>query len=274
MKITGKDLTNLPKLSSRVRMLTYSNGGVAYVCKRECSGIQNNPNKRCGFPPVNRNEPMIKTAFKRTLNKKFNEILELDLDNDRCLSLTLTIRSKEYNTYEKISDRFKHFTNGVRFGKKAGGTYLGNVRFIEVQEKGFFHIHCLLFFDTDNIKLGWKDLHRMWGWGYVKVKTVYYFIGLLDYLTNYKDGAENPSDSKFTRYPKGARTILIMPNLPKAKDKTIDITDEEYAALLRDKNVIGHLKIHRYYDRTTGRIRTHIDKMALIKMPTKKGEYG
>lgn len=271
MKIIDKNFSESPNLSGRVQKITYSNGGSAYVFKKESSDIQHNPNRRPGFPPVNRSEPMTKTAYRRTLNRNFSKLIELDLDNDKCLSLTLTIRSEEYNTYEKISDRFKHFTNEVRFSKKVGNSYVGAVRFIEVQEKGFFHIHALIVFDTSNINLKWKHLHRMWGWGYVKVKTVYYFIGLIDYLTNPKHGTENDHSNKFTRYPKSVKVIYISPNLPRGKSETIDITAEECAALVGDERVIGHIKVHKYYDLVTQRVRTCIDKMVLIQQTQKRG---
>lgn len=271
MKIIGKDLAKLPMTSGRAKKITYLNGCFAYVFEKVSSNIQNNPKRRHGFPPVNRDEPMSKASYKQMLNRNFSKLIELDLDNNKCFSLTLTIRSEEHNTYQKISDRFKYFTNCVRFSKKVDNSYLGAVRFIEVQEKGFFHIHCILVFDTKNIKLTWKDLHRMWDWGFVKVKNIYYLTGLIDYLTNPKHGAKNDQTNKFTRYPKSVKVIYICPNLPKGKTEIIDIPAEQYFELVNDENCFGHIKFHKYFDPITQKIRVCIDKSVLVQIPQKRG---
>ena len=214
---------------------------------------------------------MTKAAYRRTLNRNFEKLIELDVFNERSLFLTLTIREEQYNTYEKICDRFKVFTNKVRFNKAVGNSYVGAVRFIEVQEKGFFHIHAILVFNTADIRLTWKDLHRMWGWGFVKVKKVYDFSGLIDYLTNYKQGSESVFNGNFTRYPKGAKVIYISPNLPKAKSENMTITAQECAALVQDENTVGHIKIHKYYDSACRRVQLAVDKMVLVQILKKGG---
>ena len=272
MKITKSNLTSMSIDANQVRKITYSDGGAAYVFKKARTNAQNALTPRRIFPPVNRNEPMTKTAYKRTLNRYFERLIELDLQSEKCLAVTLTIRSDEYNTYEKICERFKYFTNEVRGSKKVGGSYVGTVRFIEVQEKGFFHIHCILVFDNENIKLTWKDLFRMWGWGYIKVKPVYYLIGLIDYLTNIKHGVDSNPNNKFTRYPKGAKIIYISPNLPKCKCETIPITAEECAELIGGGKYIGHLKSHAYLDIKTQKVRFSIDKMVLVQILNKEVE--
>lgn len=266
-------INNLEKLSTfleQVRKITYADGGAAYVFKKPKQNALNKPTPRRSFPPVNRNEPMTKTAYRRTLNRYFERLIELDLAKEKCLFLTLTICSEKYNTYDQISNRFKDFINKVRFSKKVGNSYIGTVRFIEVQEKGFFHIHCILVFDNENINLTWKDLRRMWGWGYVRVRTVNYLIGLFDYLTNPKHGIEN--DGKFTRYPKGARVIYITPNLPKCNSENVDLSIEECAALIQSNDYIGQAKIHKYIDTVTNRVRSCIDKMVLVQILNKEVE--
>lgn len=270
MILSTNQLTNVQVHSGQVRKITYADGGTAYVFKKARTSVHIALTRRRSFPPVNRNEPMTKSAYRRTLNRYFERLIELDLEKEKCLFLTLTICRKEYNSYEKISDRFKCFTNNVRFSNKVSNSYLGAVRFIEVQQQGFFHVHCVLVFNTNNIKLTWKDLHRMWGWGYVKVKPVYDYLGLIDYLTNPKHGVENEESDKFTRYPKGARVIYISPNLPKCKCENISITAEECVALLQNGEHVGHLKIHKYFDKVSQSVKIHIDKMALIQLFEKR----
>lgn len=271
MKITGKNLIKLAIPNGQVRKVTYANGGAAYVFKKASLGVQNNLTRRHSFPLVKRSEPMTKTAYRRTLNRNFEKLIELDIINEKCLFLTLTIRDEKYNTYEKISDRFKHFTNEVRTSKKVGDSYVGTARFIEVQKKGFYHVHCIIVFDTADIKLTWKDLHRMWGWGFVKVAAVYGFNGLIDYLTNLKCGVQSEQNDKFTRYPKGARVIFISPNLPRGKSETVNMTAEEYASLISDEKCFGHFKGHKYYDTETKKTQLCIDKMVLVQMLEKRG---
>lgn len=271
MLITKKQLNTTKMQTCNARKIIYSDGRTAYVFKKDCTTVQNNLTRQNGFPPVNRNEPMTKAAYRRTLNRNFEKLIELDVFNERSLFLTLTIREEQYNTYEKICDRFKVFTNKVRFNKAVGNSYIGAVRFIEVQEKGFFHIHAILVFNTADIRLTWKDLHRMWGWGFVKVKKVYDFSGLIDYLTNNKQGSESVFNGNFTRYPKGAKVIYISPNLPKATSENISITAQECAALVQDENTVGHIKIHKYYDSACRRVRLAVDKMVLIQILKKGG---
>lgn len=264
MKIVVENFNTPPTLGGQVRKITYSDGSTAYVFKKVNKHVLNASTRWQGFPLVNRNEPMTKEAYKRTLNRYFERLIELDLAKKKCLFLTLTIRNEKYNTYEKICDRFKDFTNKVRFNKRVDNSYVGVVRFIEVQQKGFFHVHCILVFDREPVKLTWKVLRRIWGWGYVKVKSVNYLIGLFDYLTNSKHSTENAG--KFTRYPKGARVIYITPNLPKSKSENIELSFEECAALIQKKDYIGQIKIHKYFDIATQSVRSCIDKMVLIQI--------
>lgn len=273
MQITKSDLKSMSMSAGEVRKITYSGGGVAYVFKKKtvCDSLYKGATTRKKFPPVNRNEPMTKASYRRTLNRNFEKLLESDLAPEQCLFLTLTINSEAHNSYEQICGRFKDFTNKVRFGKKVGDSYLGAVRFIEVQEKGFFHIHAILVFNTADIRLTWKDLHRMWGWGFVKVKPIYNFYGLYDYLTNYKQGSKSVFDGKFTRYPKGAKIIYISPNLPKAKSENVPITVQECISLMQDENTVGHIKVHKYYDSEFHRVRPAIDKMVLVQILKKGG---
>ncbi len=268
MEYFKKDLGKFQTRLEQVRKITYADGGVAYVLKKAGSGVQNALTRRRSFPPVNRNEPMTQTAFRRTLNRYYERLVELDLEKEKCLFLTLTICNEKYNDYEKICDRFKVFTNNIKSNHKVGNSYVGAARFVEVQQKGFFHIHCIVVFNVKNIGLTWKDLRRMWGWGYVKVKTVNNLLGLFDYLTNPKHGTENYGN--FTRYPKGARVIVISPNLPKCKSENITISSEEFAALVQSEKCIGHLKIHKYFDTNTQKVCTAIDKMILVQIIQKE----
>ncbi len=269
MKLPKQKLFNAQKQAQPVRKITYTDGGTAYVFKKANTCVHNNLTRRHNFSPVNRNEPMTKTAYKRTLHRYFERLIELDLEKEKCLFLTLTICDEKYNSYSKISGRFKHFIYEIR--SKVGNSYVGTIRFIEVQQKGFFHIHCVLIFNSKNINLTWRELHKIWGLGYVKIKPVNYLIGLFDYLTNQKHNAKKEDNNKFTRYPKGAKVIYISPNLPKCKSETISISVEECSALIRNEECIGHLKIHKYFDTETQKIRVCIDKMVLVQIFQKGG---
>ncbi|MBO5229612.1 MAG: hypothetical protein J6B20_02345 [Clostridia bacterium] len=209
---------------------------------------------------------MTKAAFKKTLNRYFERLCELDLDNEKCLYVTLTISDTKYNSYDLVCSRFKYFVNLVK--DKVQDGYVGVIRFVEVQAKGFFHIHCILVFNCRNINLTWRDFHKFWGWGYVRVQPVKNRFGLFDYSTNQKHGAKNDND-KFTRYPKGAKIVYISPNLPKLKGKFISTLSSEYAGLLKDSDCI-HTKSHKYIETSTKQVRTRIDRFVLVKNKPKK----
>lgn len=270
MKILKDDLKNLAVVG-KVQKFTYTDGNEAWVLKRDAVCL-NKPSTLCAkFPPINRNEPMTKAAYRRTLNRYFEKLIELDLQREKCLFLTLTIKDEKYNTYNQVSEQFNSFTDKVRFSKKVCDSYIGTIRFIEIQAKGFYHIHCVLVFSKSDIQLTWKDLHRMWGWGFVKVKYIYDFVGLMDYLTNAKIGSNSLIESKFTRYPKGARVIYVSPNLPKAKSIMTELSVEDCGRLFEDDNSIGHIKFHKYFDPITHRVRCRVDKMLIIKNLLKGG---
>lgn len=85
MLITKKQLNITKMRTCNARKITYSDGRTAYVFKKDCTTVQNNLTRRNGFPPVNRNEPMTKAAYRRTLNRNFEKLIELDVFNERSL---------------------------------------------------------------------------------------------------------------------------------------------------------------------------------------------
>lgn len=265
MKCKSKSLSITAGNFSYARIYQHSDGSVVCVSKRGSGRISRTSKRGGRFPPVNRNEPMTKAAFKKTLNRYFERLCELDLDNEKCLYVTLTISNAKYNSYDLICSRFKYFVNLVK--DKVQDDYVGVMRFVEMQAKGFFHIHCILVFKRKNINLSWRDFHKFWGWGYVRVQPVKNRFGLFDYSTNKKHGAEN--DDKFTRYPKGAKIIYISPNLPKSKGEFISTISSEYTELLNDSDYV-HAKTHKYIETNTNQVRTRIDRFVLVKNKPKK----
>lgn len=261
--ITKDALTGSVKYAIPAKEITYSNGRKAIVCKKVINGATSPIKKRGRCPSVNRKEPMTKIAYKRTLNRNFDRLFELDLIDQNCRFVSLTISEEKYNIYNKVSKRFKHFIGEVR--ERVKNHYIGTARFIELQENGFFHIHCILVFDCNNIDLTCEDFCKMWGWGLVDMKQVTDRFGLIDYLTNIKHDLEIGNSEKFTRYPKSARPIYISPNLPRAKSKNILLTPEEYSALQNSEDCEVYVKLHQYYDPTTQKVRNSIDKKVIIK---------
>lgn len=265
MKYQSENLPVKAGAFRQARIYEYLDGSVVAVPKRSTRPVGRPTEMRGRFPPVKRNEPMTKAAFRKTLNRYFERLYELDLEDEKCRFVTLTISKTKYNSYDKICGRFKHFIYWVR--EKVKDSYVGVVRFIEIQEKGFFHIHCILVFDSEDIKLTWRDLYQMWGWGFVKVKPVNERFGLIDYLTNQKHSVSQGNGDIFTRYPKGARIIYISPNLPKARNEHVSISSDDYTALLKNAQCV-HAKVHKYIERGTKKVRTKIDRIVLVK--TKK----
>ena len=154
--ITKDALTGSVKYAIPAKEITYSNGRKAIVGKKVINGAKSPIKKRGRCPPVNRNEPMTKKALKRTKNHNFGRLFELDLINQNCRFVSLTICKEKYNIYNKVSKRFKHFIGEVR--EKVKNHFIGTARFIELQKNGFFHIHCILVFDSKNIDLTCEDL--------------------------------------------------------------------------------------------------------------------
>ena len=267
MKNQSKNLPIAVGNFKQVQIYAYSDGSVVAIPKRGHSRISKPTKMRGRFPPVNCNESMTNAALRKTLNRSFERLFELDLEDEKCWFVTLTISKEKHNSYDKICNRYSHFIGLLR--ERVKDFYVGAVRFIEVQEKGFFHIHCILVFDRENIKLTWRDCYKMWGWGYVNIKTVTDRFGLIDYLTNIKHSAGNWQGNKFTRYPKRARVIYIDPNLPKSKSEYVYMSPEEYSALLQDSQC-AHLKTHKYYDRNTKRVCSRIDKIVFVRRPKNK----
>ena len=257
-----------PKMPERVIKLTYSDGRTSFIFRKYYQTENLAARKINKSPPIKTNEPMTKSAYIRTLNRYFEKLIELDLNEENCLFLTLTISDAKHNSYKAISTRFKAFTNKVRFSKKFSESYVGAIRFIEVQRKGFFHIHCVLVFNRQLIKIPWKTLWRMWGWGYIKVKQVNYLIGLFDYLTNAKHGVDDLS--KFTLYAKRSKIIYISPNIPKCKSENIEMSIEKCALLFKDDRYIGQAKVHKYFDNVNQCVKTSIDKMVLVQIKTRR----
>ncbi len=263
MKVKRENLTIEVQNAGQVQILTYSDGRTAIVCKKANKGIKTAIKCRGRCPPVNRNENMTTEALKRTLNRYFERVFELDLDDEKCRFVSLTISKEKHNSYSKICERFKHFIGEVR--EKTKNHYIGTVRFIELQKNGSFHIHCILVFDCKGINLSDETLQKMWGWGFVEDKAIYDRFGLLDYLTNIKHSLGNKDNSKFTLYPKGARIIYISPNLPKIKNKICSLSPEELLAFSKEMEFEWHIKTHQYFDPKTKKVSTCIDKKILIQ---------
>lgn len=249
---------------------TYSDGSVATVCKKIHRYSKKYINLKNRPPTVNRNEPMTKMALKRTLNRYFEKLFELDLENEKCRFLTLTISKEKYNNYKKICERFKYFIGEVREQTKK--YYLGMIRFIELQQNGFFHIHCILVFNSKNFNFTSKELQKIWGWGLVDIKTIKDRFGLFDYLTNLKHSATFGTSNEFTRYPKGARIIYISPQLSRSKFENISLSSDKFARLPNMAKFEEYTKVHQYFDPITQKVRTCIDRKILIKKNSKEAE--
>ena len=244
------------------KQFTYSDGAVATLCKnvrrrsKKIVKVRNRP------PPVNRNEPMTKVALKRTLNRYFERLFELDINNNNCLFVTLTISSQNDNKYQRVSGLFKRFIGGIR--GLAKNSYIGTFRSIELQRNGFFHIHCVLIFDKENNVLSSSDIESLWKWGLIEVKAVKDRFGLFDYFTNIKHDLENGKDEIFTKYPKGARIIYISPNLPKCSTNNSAVPQE------LSNDCEAHIKSHQFYDSNSNKMRTKIDKLVLIEKNSRR----
>ena len=270
---TQKELCKIVLPLGEVEMITPTNGAPIFICKRNTGVcVSSRPKlKKVRAPPLrDYSMPMTMSAYKKMLNRKFREIIRLDLEIDKCRFITFSISDKKYNSYQLLSDRFKYAINSIK--EKFKGMYVGRIRVFEVHESGFLHIHCVLVFNTDKIKLSGKDLFKIWKCGYVYFEKVYDLAGLADYLTNLKNPPIDKANPKITVFKKGAKIIDISPNLPKSISEISNSEDVRFLRVFHDNNSTVHIKAHSYYDHLNQKLHSRIDQLLFIENETKKEE--
>lgn len=129
-----------------------------------------------GFPPVNRNEPMTKAAYRRTLNRNFEKLIELDVFNERSLFWRWLFVRSSTTLMKKSATDSKCLPTRYGSIKRLDNSYIGAVRFIEVQEKGFFqHSRNSLLFNTADIRWRGKTFTVCGAGDLIKVKKSLWF---------------------------------------------------------------------------------------------------
>ena len=134
MRVYKTKLTNFNTNFDDTTQFTYSDGRVATICKNDRTSFQKVKISKGRPPPVNRDEPMRKAALKRTLNRYFERLFELDINDNNCLFVTLTISRQKDNDYKKVSGLFKRFIGEIRGRVK--NSYIGTFRSIELKKNG------------------------------------------------------------------------------------------------------------------------------------------
>lgn len=174
-------------------------------------------------PVINYEEKMWANAYCKTLKRKYRELVELDLDANKCKHVTLTIGDEKYNDYNIILKSFGSFMQRIRRYAKKNSNSVKVIRFVEIQnESRYFHIHIILVFSDKPPALLRQKVYDYWDLGSVDIDNVYEIEGLFQYLTNPKEGAFDKDNKKLTLFPKAAQIIHIGRGLPKASVEEIN----------------------------------------------------
>jgi len=246
---------------SKAKLIQKENGSVLVLYKMIPAFLK--AAKPCGRIAVNRSENMRTSAYHRTINRKGESLAELDLNQDNCIFITLTISHEKYNNYVTMLNAFGNFMQYINRYTKEKNNQVRMIRGIEVQRKsGFFHIHTVLEFMDKPPTLSHKRLRSYWTLGAVhrnlKVD-VYDIEGLLQYLTKFKAGSLKKDQKFLTYFPKGAQIIYIDKRLKKAKVSEYDL--KSAAAHIEANSPKIFSRYHIYRGKDDGKLHTVIDKI-------------
>lgn len=118
--------------------------------------------------------------------KKLRDLINANTErpeNIRWITLTYAENMKDperlYKDYEKFWKRFKRFT------QKYFSLIPEYITAAEPQARGAWHLHCLFIFSDKAPFISNEDLKRLWGQGFVSIKTVKNVDNLGVYLNAY-----------------------------------------------------------------------------------------
>lgn len=224
-----------------------------------------------GRKQIDYSQPMTRQAYARTLNRYYDKLLCLDLDEKNCMSVTLTLADEKYNTYAKIIKEYKKFKQKMdRYAWKHGKNTVKEVRAIEVQKNTLhYHVHAVFVFEHLPPAIDEETLTEMWGLGSTHIAEVVYDAdGLFNYLTQQKVASFDFNKAGYTRFPKGANIISMSRGLPKAVVRKVDMSLRQICDTLNTALDDGTGKLmtksHKYKDAITGELKEAIDRRYLF----------
>lgn len=136
-----------------------------------------------------------------SLRKTFNRLRELINTNfngqPNELFFTLTYRGElQTRDTERVYNDFKNFMKRLKYKYKKTST-LDYINIIEPHASGNFHMHVLVRFnDLKTVYIPNEDLAKIWGNGYVTVRSLKNVDNIGAYLSAYFTDLEVPDDFK------------------------------------------------------------------------------
>lgn len=198
--------------------------------------------------------------LKRNYKKLFDK--ELFMDNPYFFTLTTSNYISVKDLLKKLHNFFVNLNR--HFGK------FEYLRTIEYNRSRLLHLHLLVCFYNKPVELnGFYVEKHLWKLGFVCVREVSSFMGVIEYLTTYKKNNLQPLTKRYTLFSKGTKIISMSKNFiigkKEYKEYTIDIN--HYNKIINDTQDIekyGGFKredFHHYFDEENQESKKCIDRI-------------
>ena len=191
-------------------------------------------------------------SVRKSLNKLCDIINANTTDLSRCRFVTLTY-AENMTDLDKLDQDWENFRKKVR--RKWGD--FEYVKITEPQGRGAWHLHIIMIFGDKAPYISNNDLYKVWGKGYVSVKSMggvdfgkYFTMSLRDMSVSEADKAEIKTDGKklsrnkqyikgarLELYPSGIRIYNCSKGIVRPKKKTMTKTQAD--SLVKDMKEIG-----------------------------------
>ncbi len=260
-------------MENKIKMVVYDDNSILIdthpykqsKTKRTILPSRNPRNSSNKPPPKYMTKRSYNAILKKTHKRLFGKIL--NINNPYWITFTLNNANKHLDEKE-ISQEFHKFIMCVsyHFGKPA------YIRAIEYQNKSGLrlHIHALLSFKDKpkGFNRSYVKKH-LWKLGNVKIKLAYDCMGLIEYITIFKEQNINPTDKNFTNFIRGSKIISMSNDFiigQQPSNETL-IDKETLTAILNQVNELedNGLRVrvnqHYFYNDNTQQIQCCIDNV-------------
>ena len=198
------------------------------------------------------------------LKRHYKKLFDKELFRDNPYFFTLTINN--YMSTKDLLKKLHNFFVGLNrhFGK------FEYFRTLEHNSKYLLHCHILISFYNKPIGLNSDYVSKhLWKLGFVCVKEVSSFMGVLEYLTTFKTQNRHPKTKFYTHFFKGTKIISMSEKfiIGKKTFKEYTIDENQYKRIIKDNEHLnscgGFMKIdsHNYFDDDSQKSKTCIDRV-------------
>lgn len=178
----------------------------------------------------NKGKYMTTKNYIKLIHRFCDKLWHYKIDFKNCQFITLTFNSDI--SYDLAEQKIKNFIRKIerQFGK------IKYIKSIEIQKKSKrFHFHIIIIFANDKLLITDEWTKRKWkdGFVYIDTKTNIYDIkGLIEYLTNFKDGSIQTDNKDLTYFPKGAKIISCSKDIEKVDAEVYNINKSDLIMIL------------------------------------------